>query len=233
MVYIFFSISFKHRHWQVWFVCPNEVRCSAQYWIFLKHSAMPFLSERWEKLPDKYIYYLARSSELRDERKVNCKKKDSCRFCFLLFLPCFKSVFSVKTSFQSKSCLASLYQAWGGSTESSPAWAQPISNGQYSCRKSCLAEFQISLNKLLYAHALIVSVQSSSWKLILKAANICIDSVVLFENESSQAEKEKKKKKTFHAYNKINIFSVYEKTSKAHMPQCYQRVYDLRSFSIL
>lgn len=132
------------------------------------------------------------SWEMREKSTV---KKDSFRFCFLLFLPCFKSVFSVKTSFQSKSCLASLYQAWGGSTESSPAWAQPISNGQYSCRKSCLAEFQISLNKLLYAHALIVSVQSSSWKLILKAANICIDSVVLFENESSQAEKEKKEKK--------------------------------------
>lgn len=48
--------------------------------------------------------------------------------------------------------------------------------------------FVCLLSKPLYVHMLIVTVQNTSWKLILKPANTCIDSV-LSENESSQGEK--------------------------------------------
>lgn len=155
-----------------------------------------------------YIYYLVRRSELWDEKKVNCKK-DAFRFCFLLFLPCFKSVFSVKHQFRTNRAL----QVSTRLEEGPQRVPQPELNlsqmGNTAVERAAWQTFKYLLNKLLYAHALIFPVQSSSWKLILKAANICIDSVVLSENESSQGEK-----KAFYAYNKINIFSVWEKLQR-------------------
>lgn len=168
-----------------------------------------------------------RRSELGDERKVNCKK-DAFRFCFLLFLPCFKSVFSVKPQFRTNHALQVSTRLEEGPQRVPQPEFNPSQMGNAAGERAVWQIFKHLLNKLLYAHALIVSAQSSSRKLILKAANICIDSVVLFENESSQGEK-----KSFYAYNKISIFSVWQKTSKPPVLQCYQKISHLESYNIV
>lgn len=95
-------------------------------------------------------------------REKSALKKMPLGFCFLLSLPCFKSVFSVKHQFRTNRAL----QVSTRIEESPQRVPQPELNpshmGNTAVERAVWQTFKYLLNKLLYAHALIVSVQSSS-----------------------------------------------------------------------
>lgn len=131
--------------------------------FFLKHDTIPFLLERWSKMPEKYcistIWQGDQSCEMREKSTV---KKDAFRFCFLLFLPCFKSVFSVKHQVRTNRALQVSSRLEEGPQRVPQPELNPSQMGNTAVERAVWQTFKYLLNKLLYAHALIVSVQRAS-----------------------------------------------------------------------